>query len=136
MRFGGGITLWCGSHCRFRSGGCCASIFVAVSRFRLCPSPAQESVLAGHCAQARFVWNLAVEQQSWWRPGRGSVPGFVAQSRQLTEARAEFPWLAAGSQTVQQQALRDHAQAMKHFFAGTHGVLALTGMHLCRLTKR
>jgi transposase len=45
----------------------------------------------------------------------------VAQSRQLTEARAAFPWLAAGSQTVQQQALRDFAQAMSNFFAGTHG---------------
>jgi len=44
----------------------------------------------------------------------------VAQTRQLTEARAAFPWLAAGSQTVQQQALRDFAQAMSSFFAGTH----------------
>jgi transposase len=42
------------------------------------------------------------------------------QARQLTEARAEFGWLAAGSQTVQQQALRDFAQAMANFFAGTH----------------
>jgi transposase len=31
-----------------------------------------------------------------------------------------FPWLAAGSLTVQQQALRDFAQAMSNFFAGTH----------------
>jgi putative transposase len=38
----------------------------------------------------------------------------------LTEARKEFGWLAAGSQTVQQQALRDFAQAMANFFAGTH----------------
>jgi putative transposase len=38
----------------------------------------------------------------------------------LTEARAEYEWLAAGSQTVQQQALRDFAQAMRNFFAGTH----------------
>jgi transposase len=44
----------------------------------------------------------------------------VEQSRQLTEARKEFAWLAAGSQTVQQQALRDFAQAMANFFAGTH----------------
>ncbi|GAA4618896.1 hypothetical protein GCM10023195_85220 [Actinoallomurus liliacearum] len=29
-------------------------------------------------------------------------------------------WLATGSQTVQQQALRDFAQAMANFFAGTH----------------
>jgi IS605 OrfB family transposase len=35
-------------------------------------------------------------------------------------ARKEFGWLAAGSQTVQQRALRDFAQAMANFFAGTH----------------
>jgi putative transposase len=38
----------------------------------------------------------------------------------LTEARAAYDWLAAGSYTVQQQALRDFAQAMRNFFAGTH----------------
>jgi putative transposase len=38
----------------------------------------------------------------------------------LTEIRAEYDWLAAGSHTVQQQALRDFAQAMRSFFAGTH----------------
>ena len=39
----------------------------------------------------------------------------------LTEARAEHEWLAAGSQNVQQQALRDFDQAMRNFYAGTHG---------------
>jgi putative transposase len=48
------------------------------------------------------------------------VPGFCSQARQLTEARAEFAWLRAGSQMVQQQALRDFAQAMTNFFADTH----------------
>ncbi|MBP2323250.1 putative transposase [Kibdelosporangium banguiense] len=38
----------------------------------------------------------------------------------MTEARAEFVWLRAGSVTVQQQALRDFAQAMRNFFGGTH----------------
>jgi putative transposase len=89
-------------------------------RFRLQPTPAQEQVLLEHCAHARFVWNLAVEQHRCWRPGRASAPGYGEQSRQLTEARREFGWLAAGSQTVQQQALRDFAQAMSNFFAGTH----------------
>jgi putative transposase len=42
------------------------------------------------------------------------------QSVQLTEVRAEYEWLATGSQTVQQQALRDFAQAMRNFFSGTH----------------
>jgi putative transposase len=91
-----------------------------MARYRLYPTPEQEAKLLEHCAHARFVWNLAVEQQSWWRPGRGRAPGFAEQCRQLTEARAAFDWLAAGSVVVQQQALRDFAQAMTNFFAGTH----------------
>ncbi|MEV0590691.1 RNA-guided endonuclease InsQ/TnpB family protein [Nonomuraea cavernae] len=93
---------------------------IDVSRFRLSPSPAQEAALAEHCGHARFVWNLAVEQHAHWRPGLKSAPGYNAQSKQLTEARAESAWLRAGSHTVQQQALRDFAQAMAGFFAGTH----------------
>jgi putative transposase len=91
-----------------------------MSRYRLTPTPEQEKVLHEHCAHARYVWNLAVEQHSWWRRGRGSAPGYCAQAAQLTEARAEFGWLADGSQTVQQQALRDFAQAMTSYFVGTH----------------
>jgi putative transposase len=68
------------------------------------------------CAHARFVWNLAVEQHSYWQPGRKSAPGYLEQCRQLTQARAEHPWLAAGSQMVQQQALRDFARAMAAFY--------------------
>jgi putative transposase len=47
-----------------------------MSRYRLTPTPPQEIIVAGHCSRARYVWNLAVEQQSWWRPGRGSAPGY------------------------------------------------------------
>jgi putative transposase len=91
-----------------------------MSRYRLVVSPAQERILRAHCAHARYIWNLAVEQQSYWRPGRNSAPGFLAQAAQLTEARAAFGWLRDGSQMVQQQALRDFAQAMADFYAGTH----------------
>ncbi|WP_440071766.1 RNA-guided endonuclease InsQ/TnpB family protein [Streptosporangium sp. OZ121] len=91
-----------------------------MSRFRLQPSPAQERALLEHCGHARFVWNLAVEQHAHWRPGRGSAPGFAEQCRQLTEARATFAWLGAGSVIVQQQALKDFAQAMANFFGRTH----------------
>ena len=87
-----------------------------MSRYRLLPTPAQEAVLRDHCAHARYVWNLAVEQHAHWHPGRKGAPGYLEQCRQLTQARAEYPWLAAGSQTVQQQALRDFAQAMAAFF--------------------
>ncbi len=65
------------------------------------------------------MWNLAVEQQRHWQPGR-KAPTYHEQCAQLTAARAEYEWLAAGSQTVQQQALRDFAQAMRNFFNGTH----------------
>src|SRR5689334_403237 len=68
-----------------------------MSRYRLIPTPAQEAALRDHCAQARYVWNLA----------SSSTP---------TGAQAEHPWLAAGSQMVQQQALRDFAQAMAAFY--------------------
>jgi putative transposase len=87
-----------------------------MSRYRLLPTPAQQAVLRDHCGHARYVWNMAVEQHSHWHPGRASAPGFLEQCRQLTQARAGHPWLAAGSQTVQQQALRDFGQAMAAFF--------------------
>ena len=121
-----------------------------MSRYRLTPTPEQEITLAQHCAHARYVWNLAVEQQSWWRPGRSSAPGYYAQAAQLTEARAEHGWLAAGCQMVQQQALRDFAQAMTSYFAGTHRkptwrkegrdegfrVVALKPSHIRRLSRK
>jgi transposase len=91
-----------------------------MSRYRLVPTAVQEASLRQHCAHARFVWNLAVEQQAWWHPGRPSAPGYVEQCRQLTAARAQYDWLRSGSQIVQQQALRDFAQAMTNFFSGTH----------------
>jgi hypothetical protein len=87
-----------------------------MSRYRLLPTPTQQALLRDHCGHARYVWNLAVEQHSHWHPGRASAPGYLAQCRQLTQARAGHPWLAAGSQTVQQQALRDFGQAMAAFF--------------------
>jgi putative transposase len=87
-----------------------------VSRYRLYPTPAQEMALLSHCAHARYVWNLAVEQRHWWQPGR-RAPGYAEQCRQLSEARAAFPWLADGSVIVQQQALRDFHAAYASWLA-------------------
>ena len=89
-------------------------------RFRLYPSAAQKVLLLEQCGHARYVWNLGLEQRLMWRRWQGPTPGFNAQSAQLTEARRAEPWLACGSQTVQQQALRDLDQAWQRFFAGTH----------------
>jgi putative transposase len=94
---------------------------VRVPRYRVYPTQEQEQTLLEHCSHARFVWNLAVEQHAWWQPGRTSAPGYLEQARQLTAARADNPWLAAGSQMVQQQALRDFAHAVSAFLDGTKG---------------
>jgi putative transposase len=115
----------------------------------LLPTPVQQVALSEHCQHARFIWNLAVEQQQFWQPGR-RAPGYNEQSAQLTAIRAEHLWLAAGSQTVQQQALRDFAHAMRNFFVGAHrrpsfrksGVhegfrqVGLKPRHVERLTER
>ncbi len=88
-------------------------------RYRLYPEPAATTVLVRHCSDARFVWNLALEQANGWRPGRCSSPGPAARMRQLAEAR-RHSWLGEGSSSVQQQALRDFDQALKNWWGGTH----------------
>ena len=57
-----------------------------------------------------------MEQRDWWQPGR-RAPGYAEQCRQLSEARAAFPWLAEGSAIVQQQALRDFHAAHASWLA-------------------
>ncbi|GEC08086.1 hypothetical protein SSP24_57410 [Streptomyces spinoverrucosus] len=92
-----------------------------MSRFRMYPTPAQAEQMLTHCAHARYVWNLAVEQHSHWRRGRKSAPGFAEQCRQLTEARRENGWLGAGNVDVQQQALKDFAKAKNARFVSGFG---------------
>ena len=91
-----------------------------MSRFRLYPTVAQQAALLEQCGFARYMWNLALEQWSMWTRHRAAAPNFAEQCRQLTQARAEFGWLRAGSQTVQQQALRDFNQAVQSFYRGSH----------------
>ena len=144
-----------------------------MARYRMYPTAAQAAALREHCAQARYVWNLAWNLHQFGqletygrasrqvdRDGRQSsyqkrrpmrpLPGYVEQARMLTEARAEYSWLAAGSVVVQQQALRDFAQAMRNFYAGTHRrpgrrkrdqhegfrVVNLTGQDLRQVNRR
>jgi putative transposase len=113
-------------------------------RYRLTPTPEQERVLLEHCSHARYMWNLAWNLyqfgtlETYGRASRRKdrngneythqkrrpvrpLPRFAEQCRMLTEARAEYEWLAAGSVIVQQAALRDFSQAMQNFYAGTHG---------------
>lgn len=77
-------------------------------RQRLYPGLASLPVLGMHAAHAWFVWNLALEQANYYDLGNGPTPNNVVRMRQLAEARAASQWLAAGSASVQQAALRRH----------------------------
>ncbi|MFE5602452.1 RNA-guided endonuclease InsQ/TnpB family protein [Streptomyces coelicoflavus] len=92
-----------------------------MSRFRMYPTREQEQQMLLHCAHARYVWNLAVEQHSHWRRWRKAAPGFAEQCRQLTEARRESAWLRLGNADVQQQALQDFAKAKNARFTSGFG---------------
>ncbi|MEV6978986.1 transposase [Kitasatospora sp. NPDC093806] len=85
------------------------------------PTSEQASIMLDHCAHARYVWNLAVEQHSHWYRGRKAAPGFAEQCRQLTEARRDNEWLREGNQTVQQQALQDFSKAKNAKFTAGFG---------------
>jgi putative transposase len=88
-------------------------------RYRLYPDDEAVPVLARHCRDARFVWNLALEQANGYRPGRGATPKGAERMRQLAEARRDT-WLGEGSSSVQQQALRDFDQALRNWWGGSH----------------
>jgi putative transposase len=89
-------------------------------KYRLQPSDMQLPVLGMHCAHARAVWNVALEQANLYRKHWGPTPNAAVRQRQLAEARKDS-WLSEGSSSVQQQALRDFDQALKNWWAGTHG---------------
>lgn len=83
------------------------------------PNTGQLALMQEHCRQARFVYNIGLEQRSLWRDFRGtSQPPIIAttQQKQLAEARAEYPWLRAGSSVVQQGALRDLDRAFENWW--------------------
>jgi hypothetical protein len=92
-----------------------------MARFRMYPTGGQERQMLLHCAHARYVWNLAVEQHSHWRRWRRSAPGFAEQCRQLTEARRDNEWLGSGNADVQQQALKDGGIPRPRRTAGAGG---------------
>lgn len=90
------------------------------SRYRIYPTPDQTTVFAQHAGDARFVWNLALEQFNLYdRRWPTRRLGLAEVASQLKEVR-EDGFLANGSSSVQQQALRDFQQACKNFWIGSH----------------
>ncbi|MCL6683456.1 RNA-guided endonuclease InsQ/TnpB family protein [Sphingomonas alba] len=89
-------------------------------RFRLYPTEEQAVRLSQFAGATRFVYNLALEQRStFWRPGRRF--NYVTQNREVTQLRAEVPWLAEVSAASLTNALRDLDQAFAAFFAHRSG---------------
>ncbi len=89
-------------------------------RQRLHPGPGQEEILSRHCSDARFVYNLGLEQRNLWRRNRITKVTYITQARELAEARKAFTWLKEGSSVVQQQALRDLDRAFQNRWSGSH----------------
>jgi|JRYH01.1.fsa_nt_gb putative transposase len=91
-------------------------------RYKLAPTAEQEVLFRQFAGVCRLIYNLALEQRrDWWRHYQrqtGCRLNYVAQARDLTVLRAEYDWIAAVSQTCQQQALRDLDKAFANFFAG------------------
>ena len=69
-----------------------------------------------HCSNARFVYNLGLEQRNLWRKDRTARINYRTQAKELAEARQAFTWLTEGSSAVQQQALRDLDRAFQNWW--------------------
>lgn len=91
-------------------------------RYKLSPTVAQRASFQHFAGVCRFIYNLALEQRrDWWRQFEattGQKLNYTAQARELTQLRAEYDWIAAVTQTCQQQALRDLDKAFLNFWRG------------------
>lgn len=89
-------------------------------RYRLSPTPEQESKLRQFAGVCRLIYNAALEQRSvYWRQFKavtGSNISFASQCRELTALRAEVPWIAEVPRAAAEQALRDLDAAFAKFF--------------------
>lgn len=96
-------------------------------RYRLAPTAGQTAGMRVHCGQARFVWNLALEHAEM-HSSFGRFADQMAWDRMLAELRGSLDWLAAGSSSVQQGALRDIRRAYRNWWSNPG--------HFGRPTKR
>jgi putative transposase len=89
-------------------------------RFRVYPTPAQVARLDAWESALRFLWNLALEQRRMGlaRPrDERRYPTAFDPIHELTELRAEWPWLADVPRNVCSQLLVELDQAWQRCFA-------------------
>lgn len=91
-------------------------------RYRLHPTPEQCARLQAWQGALRFLWNLALEQYLMHGERRCRVdrayPTFFQQCKDLTDLRAELPWLADVPVSLCQSVLKDLAEAWKRCWDG------------------
>jgi putative transposase len=85
-------------------------------RYRLYPTAHQARELEHQLDIARDIYNAALEQRIWaWRTHRVSVT-YREQSKQLTQARHELPWLIGMHSLAQHGVLRRLDRAFQAFY--------------------
>src|SRR3954451_5928011 len=85
-------------------------------KYRLYPTTSQVRELERQLDVARDLYNAALEQRiSAWRTHRVSIT-FSEQSKQLTDARHELPWLMVMSALAQHGVLRRLDRAFQPFY--------------------
>lgn len=89
-------------------------------RYRIYPTPAQESRLLAWEGALRFLWNLAHEQRLMGlaRPmGERRYPSTFDQQKEMTALRAELPWLNDVPHNAAANLLADLGVAWKRCFS-------------------
>lgn len=93
-------------------------------RFRLYPTPEQEARLRQWEGALRFLWNVAHEQRladlARCKVDR-VYPSVFSQQRELTELRAELPWLADVPRHACDEVLRALDLAWQRYFGRLSG---------------
>ncbi len=84
-------------------------------RERLYLQEREESILVRDCSDARYVWNLGLEQRNTWTKDRTWRVTSNTQSHELAGVRKDA-WLGEGSSAIQQQALRDLDRAFQNWW--------------------
>ena len=98
-------------------------------RYRLCPHPGQERILARSAGACRWLWNwaLAYREDLWLAARSAGATGFrcsvgyVHLSSLLPGLKEQFPWLSEAPHHTLQSTLRDLDRAFASFFAGRSG---------------
>jgi putative transposase len=85
-------------------------------RYRLYPTPEQAVRLLAWEGALRALWNVALEQRRLYLARGARMPSAFEQMRQLTELRAEVPWLSDVPRNVCAQVLIDLDLAWQRCF--------------------